>query len=58
MTNGVPYIVRLEYGWSDQFTGAVRVSMRRIRDKLSKNAQYALEAEIRAADLETRGMRG
>ena len=58
MTNGVPYIVRLEYGWSQKGTAAVRINMRRIREKISKNAQMALSEQIRDADFKTRGMRG
>jgi len=58
LTNGVPYIVPLEYGHSKKGTGAVRISMRRIREKIDKNAQKALEDEIRKADAKSRPLRG
>ena len=58
LTNGLPYITRLEYGWSDKNTAAVRVNMRRIGQKIGLNAQKALSEEIREADKATRGVKG
>ena len=58
ITNGVPYIVALEYGHSQQSTAAARISMRRAREKMDGNALLALSANIRDADKETRGIRG
>ena len=58
ITNGVPYIVALEYGHSQQSTAAARISMRRAREKIDGNALIALSAEIRDADMKTRGIRG
>jgi len=58
LTNGVPYIVPLEYGHSQKMTGAVRINMRRIREKIEVHAQKALSEEIREADAKTRGIRG
>jgi hypothetical protein len=58
ITNGVPYIVPLEYGHSQQATGMVRVNLRRIREKIDVEAQKNMERNIRAADAKTRGVRG
>jgi hypothetical protein len=58
ITNGVPYIVPLEYGHSQKATGMVRVNLRRIREKIDVEAQKNMERNIRAADAKTRGVRG
>ena len=58
LTNGVPYIVALEYGHSQKMTGAVRINMRRIREGIEPEAQKRMSELIRDADMKTRGIRG
>lgn len=50
VVNGVPYIVRLEYGYSRQSTAAVRITIQRLVGRLDFIGQQELERQIRAAD--------
>ena len=58
ITNGMPYILALEYGHSQKATGAVRINMRRIREGIEPEAQKRMSELIRDAEKKTRGIRG